>query len=243
MTAAKVNPTDPDWVVNSETLQLITYTAFPSKTATLTTAGTKTTALPTGQGNFGVGPVDVGIDHFTSDHAITIQRLVKGEPDPAFDLADVATIAPVLTNIPAATWSGKLMVNPNISDINKSPANVAGVLVGFSITMKRRPPDHTPLPIDIAILQQESEGTVAFSWTTPTVPSTDPFDQSTAMQTFADTLVSAAASRSAIIGALNATGLDLGLDADVDIRLLAEQASATLLKAPVLSYLGEQRAA
>src|SRR5262249_12476542 len=134
-------------------------------------------------------------------------------------------------------------VNPNISDINKSPANVGGVLVGFSITMKRRPPDHTPLPIDIAILQQESEGTVGFSWTVPIVPTTDSFDQSAAMQTFTDTLVSAKANRDAVIAALNATGLDLGVDADVDIRLLAEQAPATLLKAPVLSYLGEQRAA
>ncbi|MCP1846149.1 hypothetical protein ACVIHI_009072 [Bradyrhizobium sp. USDA 4524] len=243
MTAAKVNPTDPDWVVNSETLQLMTFTVFPAKTATLTTAGTKTTPLPTGQSNFGVGPVDVSIDHFTSEHAITIQRLVKGQPDSAFNLADVATIVPVLANIPAATWSGKLTVNPNIGDINKSPANVGGVLVGFSITMKRRPPDHTPLPIDIAILQQESEGTVGFSWTTPTVPSMDSFDQSTAMKTFSDTLVSAKANREAVIGALNGTGLDLGVDADVDIRLLAEQAPATLLKAPGLRYLGEQRAA
>jgi hypothetical protein len=244
MSAAKVHPTDPDWVVNSETLQLITYTAFPTKSATLTTAGTKTTPLPTGQNGFGIGPVGVGIADLASEHAITVQRLKpSGEPDSAFDFSVHAKITPILANVPAATWGGALVVNPSINDINKTPANIASVLVGYSITMNPRPPDHTPLPIDVSILQQESEGTVTFSWTTPTVASTDPFDQASAMQTFAATLVSASKSRDAIIAAINAPGLNLGVDAEVDIHLLAELASVTLLHAPVLGYLGEERAA
>jgi hypothetical protein len=244
MSAAKVHPTDPDWVVNSETLQLITYTAFPTKSASLTTAGTKTTSLPTGQSGFGIGPVGVSIADLASEHAITVQKLLPGgAPDPAFDFSLHAKITPILANVPAATWGGALVVNPSINEINKTPANIASVLVGFSITMNPRPPDHTPLPIDVSILQQESEGTVTFSWTTPTIASTDPFDQASAMQTFAATLVSAGKSRDAIIAAINATGLDLGVDAEVDIHLLAEEAAATLLHSPVLSYLGEERVA
>ena len=244
MSSNKVNPTDPDWVVNSETLQLVTYTAFPTKTASLTTAGTKTTPLPTGQGSFGVGPVGVGIADLVSEHAITVQKLLPGGAvDTAFDFSAHAKVAPILANVPAATWGGALVVNPSINDINKTPANIASVLVGFSITMNPRPPDHTPLPIEVSILQQESEGTVTFSWTTPKIAPTDPFDQSTAIQTFTSTLTSAGTSRDAIIAAINAAGLDLGVDAKVDVQLLAQEAAATLLHAPVLGYLGEQRAA
>lgn len=243
MTAAKATSTDPDWVVNPETVQLVTFTAIPAKSASLTTAGGVTVPLPVGQSDFGVGPVGVSIGHLTSDHGITVQKLVHGAPDPKFDFSVHAIITPVTANVPTAAWAGALVVNPSISQVNNTPANISDVLVGFVISMKPRKPDHTPLPIVMSILEHESEGVVAFNWMAPTVASTDPFDQSAAMKTFADTLVSAAAARAAIIAAINAPGLDLGVDADVDVSLLVKEASATLLDPPTLRYLGEERVA
>lgn len=239
----KANPTDPDWIVSGEALEIMTMTALPTKAASLTTAATKTVPLPVGQSNFGVGPVGVAIDDFSSTHAITVNRIVNGAPDPAFDIEATATITLSTSNLPSATWGGQVVVNPSISQINTTPANIADLSVGYSIKAKPPVPDHTPLPIDISILQQDNEGTVTFAWLTPDIATTDPFDQSQAMQTFQTTLLSAAPQRSAILSVLNGPGLALGVYDQVDVSVLAAEANTVLLSPPILSYLGEERAA
>ncbi|MBS7539525.1 DUF6603 domain-containing protein [Ancylobacter lacus] len=237
----KAAASDPDWVISPETLELVTMTALPSKAARLVSGG-RTTALPVGDAGFGVGPVGVAIADFASEHSITVNRLLDGAPDPAFDVTEAASISLTTSNLPSATWGGKLVVNPSIDQVNKTPANISNLAVGYSIKAKAKEPDHTPLPIDIAILQQDSEGTVDFAWLTPTIPTTDPFDQATAMPTFQRTLLTAAPRRAALIAALNAPGLNLGIDPDVDVAALAASADTVLLHAPVLAYLGEERA-
>ncbi len=231
----------PDWIVNAETLELVTFTAIPAKAATLLTAVTHSQALPVGANDFGLGPVAVGIADLQSTHAITIDLLTEGQPDPNFDFATYAVVTPILANVSAAAWGGALVVAPSISTINAAPAMIAGVCIGYTIRTVAPTPDHTPLPIVIAVLEEEIDGVVDFAWTKPTVPTTDPFDQSTAMATFAATLVSTAPARAATIAALNALGL--GLDPHVDIDALAAEAATTLLHAPDLAYLGEYRAA
>ncbi len=240
LSTSKAAPTDPDWVVNAETLEFITMTALPTKSAKLITAGKKESPLPAGAVNFGVGPVGVSVDDFSSEHTITVNRMNEGMPDTSFNLADHATIEPVKSNLPNGTWGGKIIINPSISDINKTPDKISGLTVGYSIKMKPRAPDHTPLPIDISILQQECEGMVDFEWATPTIPTTDTFDQSKAMETFQSSLKEAVSARADILNALVACGLDV--DTDVDIDKLAKSADTVLWNAPVLSYLGEERA-
>lgn len=230
-----------DWVVNAEGLEIVTMSVLPSKTATLTTAGRRTSALPVGATEFGVGPAAVSVSDFTSCHAITINRIVDGAPDPSFDVTEHATIGLSTSNLPNGTWGGKLMVNPSIGEINRTPANIPDLAVGYRIKAKPGRPDHTPLPIDISILQQENEGTVGFDWLRPVIPTTDSYDQTRAMQTLQTTLIASAAKRAAIIAALNGPGLDLGVDADVDVDELARSANTVLLHAPVLSHLGEER--
>lgn len=237
----KVAPDDPDWVVNAERLELVTMTVLPTKRAKLVSAaGDKQRDLTAGETNFGVGPVGIGIDDFSSTHTITVNRIVDGAPDTSFDLAEHATVEPIASNLPSGTWGGKLVVNPGINDINKTPENITDLVVGYAIKMKPRAPDHTPLPIAVSILQQECEGTVSFSWANPVIPATDTFDQGKAMETFQSSLTEAAKSRANILNSLTACGLDI--DSDVDVSALAESADTVLLAPPVLSYLGEERA-
>jgi hypothetical protein len=238
----KANPTDPDWIVTGEALEIMTMTALPTKAGSLTSAG-KTVPLPVGQSNFGVGPVGVAIDDFSSTHAITVNRIVNGTADPTFDIEARATLTLSTSNLPSASWGGTVVVNPSISQINATPANIADLGVGYSIKANPPVPDHTPLPIDVSILQQDNEATVHFAWLTPHIATTDPFDQDEAMQTFQTTLLSAAAQRSAILAVLNGPGLALGVDDEVDVSVLAAAADTVLLSPPVLSYLGEERAA
>ncbi len=238
---AKVAKTDPDWVVNAETLELVTNSAIPIKEATLITADDKEESLPVGKTDFGVGPVNVNINNFISEHTITINRMVGDKPDNAYDVAKHINIQPITAYLPSGTWGGKLVVNPSISTVNKTPQNIGDLVVGYSITTKALTPDHTPLPIDISILQQESEGTVHFEWATPDIPTTDPFDQNKSMEIFMQTLNSASSMRSEIIQVLNSNKLDV--NPDVNIEALAQSANTVLLSAPVLSYLGEERAA
>lgn len=231
-----------DWVVNAEGLEIVTMSVLPSKAATLTTAGRKTSPLRVGKTDFGVGPVAVSPSDFASSHAITVNKIVKGAPDPGFDVAEHATVELATSNLPNGTWGGKLMVNPSIGEINRTPANLSDLAVGYRIKAKPGRPDHTPLPIDISILQQENEGTVGFDWLKPVIPTTDSYEQTTAMQTFQATLTTSAAKRAAIIVTLNGAGLDLGVDPDVDVDELARSANTVLLHAPTLSHLGEERA-
>lgn len=243
LTDHKSDPSAPDWIVSGEALEIVTMTALPSKSASLTTAATRTVPLPVGQSGFGVGPVGVAIDNFSSSHAITVNRIVNGTADPHFDIETTAVVTLSTSNLPSATWGGKTIVNPSISQINSTPANISGLSVGYSIKANPAVPDHTPLPIDITILQQDNEGTVTFAWLTPDIPQTDPFDQSQAMETFQTTLLSSAAKRTAILSVLNGPGLDLGVYDQVDVSVLAAEADIVLLSPPVLSYLGEERAA
>ncbi|NDY73028.1 hypothetical protein DO021_16560 [Desulfobacter hydrogenophilus] len=241
LSTSKASPNDPDWVVNAETLELVTMTALPTKTAKLISAGDKQSNLHVGSSDFGVGPVGIGIEDFASDHTITVNRIVDGAADTSFNLADHATIVPVTSNLPSGTWGGKLIINPSINDVNKTPAKIENLVVGYSIKMKPKEPDHTPLPIALSILQQECEGTIKFKWMSPIIPTTDSFDQSKSMQTFQNSLKAASDTRSNILNALNACGLDL--DTTVDVDALAESADTVLWGPPVLSYLGEERAA
>lgn len=231
-----------DWVVRAEGLEVVTMTVLPIKTATLTTAGSLTTPLPVGNTDFGVGPVGVSIANFASTHAITVNRIVGGAPDPNFDITRHASIDLASANLPSGTWGGQLVVNPSISQVNSTPATLSNLAVGYRIKAKPGVSDHTPLPIDLSILQQETEGTVGFDWLTPTIPTTDDYDQSKAMQIFQATLESAANKRAAIIAALNGAGLELGIDPNVNVSELARLANTVLLHAPVLSHLGEEKA-
>ncbi len=241
LSANKPHPDDPDWIVNAETFELVTMTALPSKTARLITKINVANDLPVGKTDFGVAPVDVAVSDFDSSHVIIFNQIVDGKPVSDFDLNAAASIAPNTSNLPNATWGGALVANPSISQINNTPTKIDDLAVGYTISARVSPPDHTPLPINIAKLQQENEGKVTFVWRTPTVPTNDNFDQSKAMATFQETLTAASGERADLLTALMAPGLALKLDNDVNVTALADSADSTLLSAPVLSYLGEEK--
>lgn len=241
LSTVNANPDEPDWIVNAELLELTSMTALPIKSATLITGGGVTESLPAGNDGFGVAPVNIAANDFVSTHAISVNKLLHGAPDPTFNVNDHMTVERATSNLPIATWGDKMVVSPSISQVNKSPATVSDLAVGYRITSRQLPPEHTPLPIAIAILQFESGDSVDFTWLTPDVPTTDDFDQSKAMAEFQATLTASAGKRSATIAALNAPGLNLGIDPDVDVSALANSADKILLHAPILSLLGEER--
>lgn len=249
------NPQNISWVVDPEKLVLVTSSVVPITAASWTTGsgseqgGNQSTPLSGDlPNNFGVGPVGIANGDLGSQHAITINQLSGGAINYAYVVgAPGCSIIPATSALPAAPWSKAmsldLVQNPSISTVNSTPSTIAGLVTGYVVTMNIQPPDATPSPISLAILADSpAETEPQFSWSQTPIASTDPFDQSQAMSQFMTTInnETVAAARAAILATLIAQGVPVA--ATVNVVDLAASANVVLLAAPVLSYLGEERA-
>jgi len=136
-----------------------------------------------------------------------------------------------------------LVENPSISAVNSTPSTIAGLVTGYTVTMNIQPPDTTPSPISLAVLSDSpAEIEPQFSWSETPIPSTDSFDQSQSRSQFMTTInnQTVGAARSAILAPLVAQGVPVV--STVNVVDLASSANVVLLDAPLLSYLGEERA-
>jgi hypothetical protein len=249
------NPEKLDWVVDPEKFQMVTSSVVPITSASLVTgsgsqqAGNQTTPLGGAfPNNFGVGPVGVGNGDLRSEHVITINKLLNGGPDYTYAVSSpTASIEQITASLPAAPWSKALSLDlvrkPSISKVNSQPATIAGLVTGFTIAPNVQPPDATPSPISLSILQETpADVTPEFSWSGTPAPSSDPFDQSQAMHQLMSTITDAgvAAKRTAILSLLRSE--DLTVTSNISLGDVAARANEVLLAAPLLSYLGEERA-
>ena len=249
------NPQNISWVVDPEKVVLATSSVVP------VTGASWTTGSGTGQGgnqtnplagpfpnNFGVGPVGVANGNLSSQHAITINQVVGGVINYAYVIdAPGCSINQATSAVPAAPWSKAmsldLVKNPSISAVNSTPSTIAGLVTGYTVTMNIQPPDTTPSPISLAVLSDSpAEIEPQFSWSETPIPSTDSFDQSQSMSQFMTTInnQTVGAARGAILATLVAQGVPVA--STVNVVDLASSANVVLLDAPLLSYLGEERA-
>ena len=112
-------------------------------------------------------------------------------------------------------------------------------MTGFVLQPSVTPSDSTPIPFNISDLQLSTDPTQPqFSWASPTIPTSDTFDQTQAFSSFQSSLTGAAAARTDILTFLAAQGVQV--NTTVNVTDLAASADQVLLHAPLLSYLGEE---
>lgn len=252
LTNGGVAANGPDWVINPEEFQLITHSAIPCSEATLATsrgnandALLKSTALSAeGTANtFGVGPVGVADGNLISKHVITVLKLGAGDSvDNGYDFSQHVKLTPSVGNAPKSAWSASTALNPDFKSINNSSSVIPSTLNGFVITANAPVPDKT-VAVDISTLLATLDPTQpTFSWATPTIPTTDTFNQDQAMATLMSTINTSSATtmRASIVSALAAHSLTL--DSAIDVTRMAASAANVLLSKPVLSLLGEEKA-
>ena len=244
---------DLDWVLDPEAFELVSVSAIPSKTATLVTGDEKTLAQkriaisPSWATGFGVGPMGVANDDFTSDHTVTLVRIVEKAPGPPvvwqaqydFDFSAHGACTALTANLPSAAWSKETALSPSMDRLNSAPRTIAGALVGLSLKAASKPADRT-LPISLDTLEKTKDVTVPFTWAPQVAPTTDTFDQTQAMATFKNTIgTTPMKTRDDRIAVLQAQGMLI--DAAVHLDRLKAAADVVLLAPPILSLLGEAR--
>lgn len=211
-----------DWVVSPHAFTFQIETVVPAKTATI-----KGAAVPvTWATDFGVGPVGVSDSDFNTSH-LTIGLEREGQTYTAF------SAKPVLKNAPKGLW-GPPEPNPG-----SDRQTIADTLAGFELSSTPKPPD-VLRPVNIANLQYDDVDNFPFSWQVPSYPTTDPFDQSQALQQIQATFVEGGSqkSRAALIDAMAAFGL--AVDPNTKIQPFGTGNSGFILP-PTLSLLGENR--
>jgi hypothetical protein len=206
-------------------LRISIETRIPSKTASLVT---KTTSTPSGTWNstFGIVPMGVAPEHLSVSLTIAIDR------DGASD-SDMWGASAVTGDVPSGMWL-------NTSNQMRSEGLVAGVLTGVTLAPEPPPPDHTRA-VPLAELLTDDPPVIEFAWSSATVASSDPYQDAHAMSELQQQLVdpTVAATRSAILAALNAQGLTTA--PAVSVTGFARDAPQLLASPPLLRTLGEAR--
>lgn len=214
-----------NWVVDGETLRLVTESAIPSTHWQFTGDVRLAPDSPAPNTDFGVGPVGLANGALTSTHQVAIT-------------AGAFLAEPVLRNVPAALWR-EVQFDDHAVPTGLDPLNdttVNGVAVGFTFAPAADQPRHT-LPVRIEDLDYSPVAGPRFGWTDAIAQQTDPFTDETVW----DTIDAQAARtvRSQLIGAMAAEGWPM--PDRVDVAELASRASYNLAANPVLRLLGEQR--
>ena len=242
-----------DWVVDPLHIELVVSTVIPAKQIDLITkAGSTTTSLTPHDTviEFGVGPMAVPAESFSSTLQITVDRLVEGKPDPAYDFAHFGealgthewTLAsePILRNAPKATWDTTAAFNRDVSVLNSGPLLLASTLQGVTLSAAEGDVDATP-PIPLETLQAAGDPpTASFRWSSPQIAADNPFaaKQAEAMSVLKETVAAADVVnvRDHMIQELARRGVPV--TATASVSELAAHADAVLLADPVLCPLG-----
>jgi hypothetical protein len=222
-------PGELNWIVNGTTFRLETASSIPIKTwhlgepIELVEEGSKPNT------EFGVGPTGTGSEEFESDLEIT----VTSNEDSVFGARWV------LGNVPKALWEPRKFDSHGVP-VAVDPVNdttIENALVGFALTGKVEPPDHT-LEIPLEYLEYTiAEPVRSFEWSTAPAPTSDRFGEETVWGTIGDPATTRC--RSALVAAIAAQGLPV--PAAIEVSELADQTTYDLIAPPVLRLLGEQR--
>lgn len=217
--------------VDPDTLSLVVATQIPSTAASLVTnATTPVNGVPSTL--LGVGPMGVTPGNLSSALTITVTR--QDETTGAWDADTQSWTATAVTgNVPAGLWA-------NTDASLGNPSLVTDVLTSVTLVPTPPTPDQT-LPVPLETLLLDNPPVVAFQWSPVTPPSNDNFDQSTAWQQLAATLVAptGAVPQSALLAALQAQGLTTA--SSVDVRSFAADVKNLLTAPPLLRLLGERQ--
>jgi hypothetical protein len=249
LTAEKKLATDPDWVVDPETFQLLTASVAPCTSGALVTGdpSSKTNKtvpldqqLPSG---FGVGPVWIEDGKLESQHVITFNKVDGGTADESVEVP-AAFFAKQTANLPSAAWSAgisrSLAQNPDIDNVNSAARTIPNLVTGYRITSEPERPKEEPPPVPLAKLRETPDPKQPeFAWSTTAIPTTDSFDQAKAMKELQGTVNAepAAGSRTAILEELARRKVPVATQADV--AKLADDADQVMTSPPILSLLGE----
>jgi hypothetical protein len=224
LTAAQglVSAAQAMWLVDPTKLQLVVATQVPSSDANVVTA---TTTKPAGTWNsqLGVGPMGVAPGGLSAVLTIEIER------DGAAD-QDVWTAVANTGGVPSGLWqhAGTQMQTDGV---------VHRALSSVTLTPTPPQPDYTR-PVPRSALAAADPAVRTFAWSPTTIPDSDPFDQATAMAKLRSSLVDEAATRTALLQALRAQGLQTA--ETVNVANFAANAPNLLASPPRLQYLGEE---
>jgi hypothetical protein len=253
LTAEKKLATDPDWVVDPETFQLLTASPAPSTSGALVTGDpqrekNQTIALDQKLPNdFGVGPVWIEDEKLESQHVITFNKVDGTKADESVEIP-AAFFTKQSANLPSAAWSAKLSrelaLNPDVDSVNGAKRTIPGLVTGYRIASEPEKPKEEPPPVPLANLRETPAPTEpAFAWSTTTIPATDSFDQEKAMEELKGTVDAepATGSRTAILAELARRKVPVATE--VDVAKLASDADQVMTVPPLLSLLGEAKVA
>jgi hypothetical protein len=234
---------DPQYLVNSQTFQCVVITQIPVKQTTFSGAVSLASQQPTdSQGNpiepntnFGVGPAAILPADFQPELTLTLTV----EPKTESQLAAVYRLG----NSPKALWENKTFDGNGVPQVDPgkalTDATVTNTLQGYTLIPVVTPPDHTlPIPVEALLFDLDVAHIQPFAWSTPTVPTTDPFTTETVASTINTAGVTGV--RNQLLVALQQQGITL--NPQINVASLANPANNDLMAPPRLRLLGEQKA-
>lgn len=232
---------NPQYLVNGETFLCAVLTLIPSKSTTFSGNVSLGPQQPTdGHGNeiqpnleFGAGPAGIQPPDFQPTLAVDVTTVEES----SFDAVRR------LSNSPKALWENKTFDSNGVPQTDPTTAlsatTVPNTLQGYDLVPTVVPPDHTlPIPLETLLFTLD-EHIQSFSWSTPTVATTDSFSSQTVAGTINTSTVNGV--RNQLLNAILQQGISL--NPQINVASLADPANNDLLAAPLLRLLGEQRAA
>ncbi|MDX2361886.1 MAG: hypothetical protein QNK23_13840 [Crocinitomicaceae bacterium] len=223
-----------NWVVNGEKFELTVSSNIPSKTSSFSAnLALSPTGQPTKSQNkdFGVRPVGIAAKYLDSQLNITISS--NDESSSTFHAVKIQS------SVAKGLWE-KISFDSSNNPIVGNPVadtTLDNVLTGFTIVPYVAPPDHT-LPIDLVNLQYTIDPNLQeYSWASPVVATSDPFDGLTVYGTIEDS--KAVTNRAAILDAIKTIKDDI--DTSINVRELSSAASYSLLAEPEFRLIGEEK--
>ncbi len=210
------------YIVDPQTFELVAQSQIPAKTIVVN----GTPIVATWNTTFGVAPMSVSPDDFTSTYSLTITR--DGVP------YDLCSFAPALGPAPKALWSPP----ENLQSSLNTPADLANMAMGGNIAPRHPMPDET-LPVAIGNLLFQQEQGHEWTWNTNPAPVSNPWNEATATATLTSTVNSPdiVATRANIVVDLMCNGFVLS--SVIDTQPLSQADKLNLLAPVELAYLGE----
>ncbi|PLK44535.1 DUF6603 domain-containing protein [Emticicia sp. TH156] len=222
-----------NWIVNAENFELSTQAVIPSKDWSLSSNITLDTDAPNASvaqnTNFGIRPTGTPQANLSSTHKITI----TSKEDSTFKATrTLGKVAKSLWQPVAFDSQGNPILGNPVQD-----TTLDDVLTGFVIAPYIKPPDHT-LPIELVNLQYTLAPEFQyFSWAAPYVPTNDEFEGDTVENTIMTPR--AIDNRTLLVQAIINNGLTV--DANINVKELADPATNYLLAEPEMRLLGEEK--
>lgn len=216
-----------DYLVDPQHFRLTTQSLVPGKTLSYNgaawTPATWTTA-------FGIGPMQLGAAGVNSAHEVTVCRLTDLLPYGGF------TPAPVLVRASKAMW----LYQPDLGRALNDGSLLEDCLQGLELRPEIATPTNS-VPVDVATLEYDVEGTRTVAWGADPAPSADPFGGLDPDLTLAATIGAPAVAdaRSPILAELVRNGFDIG--GYLDTEPMQDPERLELLGEVVLAYLGEAK--